>query len=248
MSKNNSPLKFIGGMMGNSGNLVSGGALSMAQRVQNFGLGGAARSMAERVMNARNAPGGLAANMNNASVFNNSTQNSASSMFGNNEASTPPSNPGSVSGVSVSQADLNTSQNRNSGPGVLQQAMHEMNSSMPMVKPMASKPRMQPGMGYSSVMSPFSPPELSTGDSLYGGELQKQEIMNPMPEANIDATGMNSLYGGPLSMDGGPKAFMGINPDHKGYCTPMTKPTCTPRRKALAKRLKPGGDLYKSKK
>jgi len=39
-----------------------------------------------------------------------------------------------------------------------------------------------------------------------------------------------------------------INPKHKGYCTPMSKSTCTPRRKALAKRLKPGGDLYKSKK
>jgi hypothetical protein len=43
------------------------------------------------------------------------------------------------------------------------------------------------------------------------------------------------------------KTFMGINPDHKGYCTPMSKPTCTPSRKALAKRLKPGGDLYKGK-
>lgn len=29
-----------------------------------------------------------------------------------------------------------------------------------------------------------------------------------------------------------------VNPKHKGYCTPMTKPTCTPRRKALAKRFK----------
>lgn len=36
-----------------------------------------------------------------------------------------------------------------------------------------------------------------------------------------------------------------INPKHKGYCTPMTKPTCTPRRKALAKRFKKGGDLTK---
>lgn len=43
------------------------------------------------------------------------------------------------------------------------------------------------------------------------------------------------------------KTFMGINPKNKGYCTPMSKPTCTPRRKALAKRLKPGGDLYKGK-
>jgi len=29
-----------------------------------------------------------------------------------------------------------------------------------------------------------------------------------------------------------------INPEHKGYCTPMTKKTCTPRRKALAMTLK----------
>jgi Protein of unknwon function (DUF3008) len=35
-----------------------------------------------------------------------------------------------------------------------------------------------------------------------------------------------------------------INPDHKGYCTPMTKSTCTPRRKALAMRFKKG-DIHK---
>lgn len=29
-----------------------------------------------------------------------------------------------------------------------------------------------------------------------------------------------------------------VDPEHKGYCTPMTKPTCTPHRKALAKRFK----------
>jgi len=29
-----------------------------------------------------------------------------------------------------------------------------------------------------------------------------------------------------------------VDPAHKGYCTPMTKDTCTPRRKALAKRFK----------
>ena len=31
-----------------------------------------------------------------------------------------------------------------------------------------------------------------------------------------------------------------INPKHKGYCTPMSKPTCTPHRKALARRFKSG--------
>lgn len=31
-----------------------------------------------------------------------------------------------------------------------------------------------------------------------------------------------------------------VDPEHKGYCTPMNKPTCTPKRKALAKRFKKG--------
>ncbi len=39
-----------------------------------------------------------------------------------------------------------------------------------------------------------------------------------------------------------------INQKHKGYCTPMSKATCTPARKALAMRFKAGGDLHKSKK
>jgi hypothetical protein len=33
-----------------------------------------------------------------------------------------------------------------------------------------------------------------------------------------------------------------VDPEHKGYCTPMTKSTCTPARKALAKRFKKGID------
>jgi len=33
-----------------------------------------------------------------------------------------------------------------------------------------------------------------------------------------------------------------VDPEHKGYCTPMTKATCTPKRKALAKRFKKGID------
>ena len=39
-----------------------------------------------------------------------------------------------------------------------------------------------------------------------------------------------------------------INPKHKGFCSPITKKTCTPRRKALALRFKKGGDLYAGKK
>ena len=29
-----------------------------------------------------------------------------------------------------------------------------------------------------------------------------------------------------------------VNPKHKGYCTPMSKPTCTPKIKALARTFK----------
>lgn len=36
-----------------------------------------------------------------------------------------------------------------------------------------------------------------------------------------------------------------VNPKHKGYCTPMTKPTCTPRRKALAKTFKKHHGFHK---
>jgi hypothetical protein len=36
-----------------------------------------------------------------------------------------------------------------------------------------------------------------------------------------------------------------IDPEHKGDCTPMTKKTCTPRKKALALRFKKG-DIHKA--
>lgn len=38
-----------------------------------------------------------------------------------------------------------------------------------------------------------------------------------------------------------------IKESHEGYCTPMSKSTCTPRRKALARRFKKGGDLYRGR-
>ena len=38
-----------------------------------------------------------------------------------------------------------------------------------------------------------------------------------------------------------------VNPKHKGFCTPMTKKTCTPRRKALAMTFKKMGRARKGK-
>ena len=44
--------------------------------------------------------------------------------------------------------------------------------------------------------------------------------------------------GGSIKAKDGKWIQKAINPAHKGYCTPMSKPTCTPKRKALAKTLK----------
>lgn len=38
-----------------------------------------------------------------------------------------------------------------------------------------------------------------------------------------------------------------LNPEHKGYCTPMSKKTCTPARKALARRFKKAARNKKKK-
>jgi len=44
--------------------------------------------------------------------------------------------------------------------------------------------------------------------------------------------------GGTVKVKDGKWIQKAVNPAHKGYCTPMSKPTCTPKRKALAKTFK----------
>lgn len=38
-----------------------------------------------------------------------------------------------------------------------------------------------------------------------------------------------------------------VNPAHKGFCTPLSKKTCTPKRKALAKTFKAMSKARKGK-
>jgi len=38
-----------------------------------------------------------------------------------------------------------------------------------------------------------------------------------------------------------------VNPAHKGFCTPLSKKTCTPKRKALAQTFKAMGRARKAK-
>lgn len=57
--------------------------------------------------------------------------------------------------------------------------------------------------------------------------------------------------GGDMDMDeleeakGGNWIQGAVNPKHKGYCTPMTKKTCTPRRKAFARTMKKHHGFHK---
>lgn len=63
-----------------------------------------------------------------------------------------------------------------------------------------------------------------------------QQAINSQP----NGTGSHSAF-----KDGG-WISKAVNPDHKGYCTPMTKETCTPKRKAFAKTMKKHHGFHKA--
>ena len=63
---------------------------------------------------------------------------------------------------------------------------------------------------------------------------------------------VNFKVGGRVALKAGKSADKNwiqkaVNPKHKGFCTPMTKKTCTPKRKALAKTFKKMGREKKAK-
>lgn len=177
MSKNNSPIKFIGGMIGNAAASLSGGSNNSNNGFQSImgGLFG-------------NNPANLAAQ----SLMARKRAQQAQQVPRNPGAVRDPNNinAGSGSGVSVSQADLNTSQSRNSGPGVLTSSMHQMNSNMPMAKPQ--------GETFKTVNPSFRDSIVEKGDGMFGNQEQRQASIDPVQDLNIDQTGMNSLYSGPL--------------------------------------------------
>jgi hypothetical protein len=91
-------------------------------------------------------------------------------------------------------------------------------------------------------------------------QLQAQQIL-AMKQANMlsmpqSGGGMPvnpfSAYGGYITPDllnefkKGGWIQKAVNPAHKGYCTPMTKSTCTPRRKAFAMTMKKHHGFHKA--
>lgn len=67
-------------------------------------------------------------------------------------------------------------------------------------------------------------------------------------DKELGATSMTAKKGAKVTKAKGGKWIQkAINPKHKGYCTPMTKKTCTPKRKALAMTLKKMAKARKGK-
>jgi len=160
------------------------------------GSGNAAQSRARLESAKQSIMGGIFGGNSKMPGFGQAASTTAT--FNNNRDSNN-INAGSGSGVEVSQAELNTPRNNNSGPGVLSAGMHGMNSSKPIVGGAKGGIETRQDMGYSSNVSPFSPSENEVGGAVFGSDTQRQEIMNPQPVGSIDQTGMNSLYGGPLN-------------------------------------------------
>lgn len=84
---------------------------------------------------------------------------------------------------------------------------------------------------------PPSPPKNpQTGRGSGMGRMYIDDMSNPLPE--------NKKGGATKDKKWMQKA---VNPEHKGYCTPMSKPTCTPKRKALARTFKAMAKARKGK-
>lgn len=75
--------------------------------------------------------------------------------------------------------------------------------------------------------------------------MKTQSAIAPTRGTGVGATAIGYEDGGLIEAKDGHWIQKAVNPKHKGYCTPMTKSTCTPRRKALAKTFKKHHGFHK---
>lgn len=103
--------------------------------------------------------------------------------------------------------------------------------------------------------SPALEIDLKNKNATYGNTAQK-DIINERADSTISSLKKGTLLGGnrlkynpgirtsstEMKKGGATKdknwIQKAVDPKHKGFCTPMSKPTCTPKRKALAKTFK----------
>lgn len=74
---------------------------------------------------------------------------------------------------------------------------------------------------------------------------------NTMPATDFQPNpySLYSKYGGKIEYKGGGNWIQGaVNPDHEGYCTPMSKSTCTGHRRAFALTMKKHHGFHRGKK
>lgn len=92
-----------------------------------------------------------------------------------------------------------------------------------------NKQKIQLAKGFITGIVKSALPNKETRDLKKQMKEDKKKLQEEFPEAKLKKGGATK-----------DKKWIqkAINPAHKGYCTPMTKPTCTPKRKALAKTLK----------
>lgn len=88
----------------------------------------------------------------------------------------------------------------------------------------------------------------SLKDNIDNREITRRPFITPKPTAQLATKWVPGDYlkkGGkaPEKKDWIKNA---VNPDHKGYCTPMTKETCTPKRKAFAETMKKHHGFHKA--
>jgi hypothetical protein len=80
-----------------------------------------------------------------------------------------------------------------------------------------------------------------------GGKVKKAFIGSMIANKMQEKQDEKYKSGGTVKAKGGKWIQKAINPKHKGYCTPTTKKTCTPKRKALAMTLKKMAKARKGK-
>lgn len=84
----------------------------------------------------------------------------------------------------------------------------------------------------------YSIDDVRSGEAKYGSSLS--------PEYINDLYNLNAVSEYTEKAKDGKWIQKAVNPKHKGYCTPMTKETCTPRRKAFAKTMKKHHGFHKA--
>lgn len=136
---------------------------------------------------------------------------------------------GSIYGIPIPEEGINMKKNPLYGKRIID-IMNNTLKSNPQLRDMIDKGDYGYVMGEDENNSPGAK----------NGKQMKQKKINPGTD----------LF--PFSEDFLPEGKNGnwiqkaVNPAHKGYCTPMTKSTCTPRRKALAKTFKKHHGFHKS--